>query len=334
MTYLINKQAITLVIGGKVVKVEKTDKKYPQVLDCLKLPNDEQEAAVKATLDSILNPVEVIQKTEGFQVVGDDIFYKGSKLPTAFAKKVMSIIRDDLPLTNFERFWENLEQNPSYHVVNETGFFDFLDYRELPITDDGCFLAYRGVLDNYWSVSGNKETKVLQGQVDDVGRVYNGVGEVIEVARNGVCDDRNVHCAAHSLHIGSLDYARGWGSHVIIVKVNPKDVVSVPNDCQAQKCRVCKFEVVADFVEEITTSVVDERGEDTVGPQAFKERNSMLDRIDAYLIKKSQEVDEVSIRQIQNIFSPNYASKVEVLDALQALGYFWEDVDGATVVVL
>lgn len=325
MTYIINTQAIILIMGGKTVRVEKTDKKYPQVIDCLKLPKDEQEDAIKATLDSILNPVEVLQKTDGFQVVGDDILYKGSKLPTAFAKKVMSIIRDDLPLTNFERFWENLEQNPSYHVVNETGFFDFLDYRELPITDDGCFLAYRGVGDDYWSLSGNKETKVLQGQVNESGQVYNGIGEVIEVARNGVCDDRNVHCAAHSLHIGSLDYARGWGNRVIIVKVNPKDVVSVPNDCQAQKCRVCKFEVIADFVEEITTSVVDEKGQDTLVPDNSKERNAFIDRIDTYLSNKIDlGWETVSIRQIQNALSPNWATKTEVYDALQELGYYFD----------
>ena len=37
------------------------------------------------------------------------------------------------------------------------------------------------------------------------------------------------------------------GDRVVIVKVNPKDVVSVPTDCECQKVRTCEYQVIADY---------------------------------------------------------------------------------------
>ena len=335
MKFITNSVAIVLFLSsGKTVRVEKTDKKYPKVLKTFELPLEEQEDAVEAIINEQFD-IQVIHGKDGFEVVGEDIYYQGDKLPEAFATKVKSIIKDGLPVSHFEKFWDNLKENPSFHVVNEIGFLEFLEYKELPITEDGCFIAYRGVQNNYWSISGNLNTKVLQGQVNSSGQIFNGIGEIIEVRRNGVSDDRNVHCHSLSLHIGSLDYARGWGSKLVVVKVNPKDVVSVPNDCNAQKCRVCKFEVIADFVEEITASVVDEEGDSTLVTDDNKERDEFITRVAVYLDKKEQAgLTEVTVRQIQSSFSPYYPSKEQVLDALQDLWYSWDNVDGVLVVEL
>jgi hypothetical protein len=334
MTYITNASAIILLLSnGEKVRVEKTDKNYAKILKTFELPKDEQESAVK----EIINPISKIYD-KGFVITGDNVTFRGESLPKALVDKVISIVRDGLPIEHFEKFWENLRENPSYHVVNETGFYDFLDYKELPITEDGCFMAYRGVGQDYWSLSGDPETKVLQGTTNERGQIYNGIGEVIEVVRNGVCDDRNVHCAAKSLHIGSIDYARNWGPKIILVKVNPKDVVSVPNDCNCQKCRICKYEVVGDFIEEITSSVVDSNCVDNlvgdIPPDTSSEdRDRVIEKVAKYLENKSSDgFDQVTVRQIQNSFSPYWPSKESILDALQELWYDWTEEDGVIVV--
>lgn len=337
MTYITNATAIILILStGEKIRVEKTDKHYPKILQTFDLPADEQESAVK----SIISPLSKIIE-DGFVITPTGVTYDGEALPDPLVTKIKSIVRDGLPLDHFKRFWENLKLNPSYHVVNETGFFDFLDYKELPITEDGCFLAFRGVGNDYWSLSGDVSTKVLQGKTNDMGQIHNEIGSVIEVLRNGVCDDRSIHCAAKSLHIGSLDYAKSWGPRVIIVKVNPRDVVSVPNDCSCQKCRVCKYEVIGDFVGEITSSVVDEDGGETLeiieddSDIVTDEYRNALDRISQYLLKKSDSgVSQVTLKQIQNIFSPNWINKETVLNILQDLWCDWEfDSEIGTIVV-
>lgn len=341
MKYAINTEAIILFINGKNIRVEKTDNKYPKILQVFQLPKDQQESEVESILNTMVKVDKVIEETEGFEIREifpdgqewsgvQQIYYKGEELPKAFSDKVLSIIADGLPLEHFEKFWENLEKNPSSKSIEE--LTQFLDYKELPITEDGCFLAYKGVQNDYFSSHGNTETKVLQGTVDSSGHILNSVGAVIEVRRRDVDDDRNKHCSK-GLHCGSLEYARGFASRLVVVKVNPADVVSVPSDYDCQKCRVSKYEVVSDFVEEITASVVDEEGTDSIVVSEVKERNEFIFRVEQYLQNKLEEgVEEVTIRQIQNAFSPGWATKQQVLDALQSLGvYFWTN-DGVTYV--
>jgi hypothetical protein len=76
----------------------------------------------------------------------------------------------------------------------------------------------------------------------------NSVGQVCEMPRSKVDDNRNMGCSA-GLHVGALDYVASYGSpdaedNIIIVKVNPRDAVSVPTDSSHQKLRTCRYEVV------------------------------------------------------------------------------------------
>jgi len=331
MKFITNSSAIVLFLNGKPVRVEKTDLNYPKILQTFQLPEDEQEDAVEEILSYVLEPDKIINETEGFEISLEGVItYKGEVLPKAFADKVHSIIEDGLPLGHFEKFWENLSKNPSASSVRE--LVDFMEVKELPLTEDGHFLAYKGVGSDYYSVHGNKSTKVLQGTVNASGQIYNGIGEVIEMRRRDVDDNRDVGCS-DGLHCGALAYSKDWGSRQVIVKVNPADVVSVPSDCSFQKCRVSKYEVVGNFIGEITASVVDEDGEDTLVDDYSAERYDFIDRVDGYLGRKQQAgYEEVTLRQIQNSFSPEYPSKQEVLDALQALGCYWENVAGTIII--
>lgn len=327
-------------------RIEKSHPKYPKVLECFSLPTPDQEPAFLKILDEIAleekrkNPTVNDIEDEKFQVVGDKVYFEGEELPQPLIKKVLSLIRDGLPLEHFENFWKRLRLNPSFTVIQSTGLYDFLEYKELPISEDGYLMAYRGVASDMWSISGSKTTKVLQGKVNDWGSIYNGVGEVIEVERRGVSDDRNVHCHEGSLHIGSYNYARSWGNTVVLVKVDPKDIVSVPNDCDCQKCRVCKYEVVSLVSNELTNSATDAEG-NGIEPDPWDEddtdwQESYDDftlRVDGYLDRKSEDgVTEVTVRQIQCSFSPEWPSKEKVLNALQDLGYVWTECDGVAIV--
>jgi SepF-like predicted cell division protein (DUF552 family) len=88
----------------------------------------------------------------------------------------------------------------------------------------------------------------------------NSVGQTVEVPRASVNGNREKHCAA-GLHVGAIDYASQYGNidikntlnsvddgnNLVICKVNPMDVVSVPSDSKFQKLRCCKYEVVSLF---------------------------------------------------------------------------------------
>ena len=307
------------------------------------LPLDEQDNALESLIRGpALLTSEKEAEIAGFVIgQGFTVSYKGENLPQVLAKKVLTFVEQNLPIDLFLKFWENLRQNPSYSSIRE--LYDFLAYKDLPLTEDGCFLAYKGVQSDFYSVNGNMETRVLKGTVNSAGQIYNGIGEKIEVERRDVCDDRNVYCAS-GIHVGSLDYAKRWASNVVVVKVNPKDVVSVPSDCACQKCRCSAYEVIAEYKEEILAPVVDENlepiyDEDLVAAKVEEDAriavasaiyDEVTTKVKAYIQrKKDAGVDFVTTRQIQNSFSPSYPSRERILDALNALGYTFYLEDGS-----
>ena len=139
-------------------------------------------------------------------------------------------MRQNLPYQPLVKFMGKLMENPSHRAVDE--LYSFLEHKSMPITPEGNFLAYKGVTNEFMDF----HTRSFS----------NKVGDVLEMRRNGVCDDANVGCSA-GFHAGSYEYAKGYasgGGHLMVVEIDPADVVSVPHDCECQKLRTSKYKVV------------------------------------------------------------------------------------------
>jgi hypothetical protein len=109
----------------------------------------------------------------------------------------------------------------------------------MPITPNGNFLAYKSVKSDWTD--------------HHTGTFNNSIGNTLEMVRNDVCDDANVGCSS-GFHAGSLEYASSFGnrnSHLLIVEINPSDVVSVPKDSDCQKLRTCKYKVIAEYTQKL-----------------------------------------------------------------------------------
>jgi len=143
-------------------------------------------------------------------------------------------MRDGLPHEPLLNFFKNLMDNPSKRAVDE--LYDFLEAGELPITEDGHFLAFKNVRSNYKDIHS--------------GTFDNSVGKVCEMPRNGVDEDKDRTCSA-GLHFCSIKYLPSFtdsdGGKTMIVKINPKDVVAIPADYNNTKGRTCRYEVVAEY---------------------------------------------------------------------------------------
>jgi hypothetical protein len=314
MKYVINNTGIVFFHKNKPIKILKSCSQYLRILNAFNLPAEEQETAIVTILEQATGFFE----SEGFTVTPDEVSYEGEVMPCALANKIRAIVEEGLPISLFAKFWQNLQQNPSANSVRE--LYDFLAYKELPITEDGCFLAYKGLDSNYYSISGNKKTKVIKGQVNASGNIYNGVGEEIEVRRWDVDDNRENHCS-FGLHVGSLNYAQDFSrGSVVVVKINPKDVVSVPSDFDCQKCRVSAYKVVESFSEELESSICYEDGREMYSEE-HDERIDLQDLFGHFLYEKSQNgYREYPIVKLQHHFS---SSRAVVIDILNSLGYLW-----------
>jgi hypothetical protein len=186
----------------------------------------------------------------GIKVVDGQIFYGNEALKSSLVDRVYEMMNTGYVFNHMLSFLDNLHSNPSKNSFDQ--LHGFLDNGNLPITPDGSFLAYKTVKvysgDGFTDDTGRE---VRNGDYVDKysGTVRNNVGDTSEMLRHKVADDPSSHCS-HGFHVGSLQYAGpgGWYNNtddvVVIVKVDPRDAVSVPNDHSMQKLRVCKYSVV------------------------------------------------------------------------------------------
>jgi acyl carrier protein len=187
------------------------------------------------------------------------VTYAGRPLHTIDAERVMAFMRDKLSYKPIANYIVRKMKNPSARAIQE--MYNFLEHRGMSLTAKGTFIAYKGVSPDFWSIYGNKDTVVLEGEVNSEGKILNKIGATIVVERSSVDDDFRKGCS-HGLHVGSLEYAKGWGQRVVLVEVDPADVVSVPSDCNCQKLRCCKYTVLAEYTgpmpDTLTTEFDDE----------------------------------------------------------------------------
>ncbi len=242
-------QDTVLVVDDGVVKTARAD--HPKWADILKVFDrcGHDGSNFTGPTDELLALMDLKTAVENYtvgrlSVCPSGVTYNNRPLHTIDAERVMSFMRDGLSYKPIANYIERKMKNPSARAIQE--MYNFLEHKGMPLTVRGTFLAYKGVTMDFWSINGNKETVVLQGRTDSAGRILNEIGSVIEVERSSVDDDFRVGCST-GLHAGSLAYAKGWGQRVVIVEIDPADVVSVPEDCSCQKLRCCKYTVIGEY---------------------------------------------------------------------------------------
>jgi len=194
---------------------------------------------------------QIINFSDGKVEIKDGVvYYNGQAMHNVLTNRIIGLMREDFPFAPVVKFFDNLMQNPSSSSVNE--LYTFLEHRALPITEDGHFLAYKHVRDDW--------TDIWTGKID------NSVGKVVEIIRNQVDDDRNKGCS-YGLHCGTIEYVKNYsgsgcndGGHYIIVKVNPKDVVSVPLESNCTKLRTCRYEVLGIYSGDLVAPLYNNMG--------------------------------------------------------------------------
>ena len=232
-----NDGVVTAIVSGQTYCFGKSHPNYNKLINHLKKNNVEHFEASYDIVSRINSYCEgYVNCTDG------SLSWDGIKMPNMFTSTILDMVKQGFPFEPMLNFLDNLSQNPSDHAVVE--LFDFMENKNMPITYDGCFLAYKAVREDY--------KDIYSGKFD------NSVGSVCSVPRNKVDSNRNNGCG-HGLHVGAIDYAKNYGgidlddndndggNRLMICKVNPRDVVSVPTDSKFQKLRCCRYEVVSEF---------------------------------------------------------------------------------------
>lgn len=225
-----NSGRISAVVSGKSYTVETDHVNYSKIIEAIRASAWEQFVALCDVASSVRKFIGV----GSVQLVDGAVTYKGEVMDNSITNRILDLMNANLPFEPMVKFLANLMQNPSKRAVDE--LYGFLEHGNLPITEDGHFLAFKNVRADYFDIhSGTKR---------------NQVGDKPAMDRNMVDEDKSRTCS-QGLHFCSEEYLPHFrhsdGGHTMIVKINPRDVVAIPADYNNTKGRTCTYEVVAEM---------------------------------------------------------------------------------------
>ena len=232
LRFVLTSNSITVMLGARPYSIASTDEVYPKVVELVKANASEDDIlsvinAAQAALE------KATQITPAIAIRGGVVTYNGEAVDNSLTTRMLAMLDEGFDLVPMARFLENLMANPSYRAVNE--LYSFLEKGEMPITPDGHFMAYKAVRADYKDIHS--------------GTFDNSIGQVCSMPRNAVDDDKNRTCSS-GLHFCSFAYLPHFAhanGHVMLLKINPADVVSIPADYNDTKGRCAKYEVVGEY---------------------------------------------------------------------------------------
>jgi hypothetical protein len=214
-------------------------------------------------LPALANVADAVERYArgSIEIVDGVVMYDGKEVHNVVCDRIVDLMEAGEEIDPLIMFLENLLDNPSETAINE--MYLFMEANNMAITPDGHFLAYKTVRSNY--------RDYYSGKID------NSVGQIVEMDRQGVDPIRDRLCS-HGLHFCGLSYIKNGPmrtAHIMIVKINPRDVVSIPSDYANAKGRCCRYEVVAEH-----------EGEDRTTREAF----GYVDRNHSSIAPKAADV--------------------------------------------
>ena len=225
--YVLTGDSVILTMGNETEIVDSTHPNYKAIREAI----FKEDFKVAFDLMNIRKAIESF--TQGnITIKGDKLFYGEMHVKTELADKIIQMMQTgDEGFKRLIKFFENLMKNPSRSSVEQ--LWGFVCHNDVEIDEDGFLIGWKKVRSN-----GND-------LVDSrTGKVPNNVGCVVEMPRWMVDDRREVTCS-QGLHVGAWDYVRSFSGNVITkVRMNPADVVSVPDDYDDMKVRTSKYEVI------------------------------------------------------------------------------------------
>lgn len=164
------------------------------------------------------------------------VVYLGQPIGGVIVDRLLELQRVgyDKPADKLLKFLQNLYLNTSKQVIDR--LYTFLEKGGMPITADGYFLAYKKIRYDW--------TDVHSGTMD------NSIGKLVQMPRQAV-DDNDDNICSTGLHFCSHSYLQSFtGDRVVLLKIHPKDVVSIPTDYNDAKGRCCEYLVIEEITEQ------------------------------------------------------------------------------------
>lgn len=244
--YLLTDDTFSVFLQSGTFSIDRTATHWDRIVSAV---NGTDPVATEDELIGLISAVSALEEglksvygtTEGaITVENGTLFWNDQRIDNSISAKFMDLYREGFSTEGFVRFAEKVYSNPWMGAREE--LYPWLEACELPIFPDGDIMAYKRVNPDY--------TDCHTSTID------NHIGRVITMDRNEVDQNRRELCST-GLHFCSKHYLSGFhpGSPVMLIKINPADIVSVPYSSQG-KGRCSRYEVIGEIPQdEVYTKV-------------------------------------------------------------------------------
>jgi hypothetical protein len=223
--YVIQDNFVSVVLNGRPFQLLASHPTFKKMVKALRAKKWTKVPDLVNIAQSISN-----RSHGNVEVINGEVFYKGSPVHSSLTKMMLNLIEHDKPVTHMIKFMDNLYKNPNPSAI--LGLYEFLNLYNMPITDDGCFVAYKRVNADYTDCHSSK--------------VDNHIGQVPVMPRRDVDKDSKQQCS-RGYHFCSRAYLQNFsGARLMAIKVNPKDVDEIP-EVSCGKGRCWTYEVIAEI---------------------------------------------------------------------------------------
>lgn len=164
------------------------------------------------------------------------VYYNDELVDTTLTERMLRMLHSYRSIQPWVSFMEKLYTNPNHTTRFE--LYDWLRSCNLPLTEDGDFIGYKKVNKNYKDFY--------------TGTMSNRIGMTVSLPDRSAVDPVRTNTCSRGLHFCSGSYLQsyhGGSGRVMIVKINPADVVSIPTDYNFAKGRTWRYEVVGEVTE-------------------------------------------------------------------------------------
>jgi hypothetical protein len=234
---------ISLMIDGKMKPVDTAHRFYAEIKEALQAKEWDKIPGLVNIVDRVETAINNSTNTGSVSIRSGEVFYNGIRINNSLTTRIVDMAKNGFDIGFMVKFLENLMQNPSNRAVNE--LYGFLEAGAIPITENGTFLAYKKIRNDWKDIYSNT--------------MDNSIGKVVSMVRNMVNEDKDQTCSS-GLHVCSYSYLPHFGdsnnSRVVVVEVCPSAVVAVPADYKNAKMRVCEYTVVGEVTDYTTNEVL------------------------------------------------------------------------------
>lgn len=239
ITATMSGRSMTVFVDFVPYTIDDTHPNFGKVKDLLftRKPEDINKEEL-VSLISLPTFIKKNWKSGDIDVRDGKVYYKGVEIHGYHVDKLLEMLRDGVDPTPIARFIERLMLNPRRSIVTE--LYQWLEKAEMPLREDGFIIAYKKVNEDYTSIWD--------------GKTRNDIGTTVSLSGYNDVDDNRENVCSRGLHFCSWHYLPHYGcddgSRVVVLAIDPADVVSIPVDYDHSKGRAWRYQVIGEVPRE------------------------------------------------------------------------------------